>query len=766
MRVAIVAGIPVARMAPGDREAEDLLVAQALENGYAKPSELSSALGRPVRTIQRIHYRYVNGGVGGLILKKRGPQGPRLGEWRETAIRRLHAEGLPGTEIARRLGVSQPTVSRALARMGLEAKKRGGQRQTGLLFPPEPSQPEDAADTMAEGANETELEEEEEAIEATGACVEVEPARADETEQEAKEVVEAAACIALRPGDSQDGEAANVSVAFDSDPMDRSVDRAMAAFGLLDDAAPLFASATGVPRAGVLLAVPFLVASGLFEAATKAYGSIGPAFYGLRTILISLVFLGLLRIKHPENVKEYSPPELGRTLGLDRAPEVKTIRRKLRRMAQSEQALAQFADGLVRRRVEQASAALGYLYVDGHVRVYSGKHDLPKTHVARMRISLPATQDVWVNDADGAPLFFVTQEAHPQLVSALRQLLPDVRKLVGKKRRPTVVFDRGGWSPKLFGWMDKKGFDVLTYRKGKADPVPMDQFATYEAELPGGKETYELADTEIEVAKGFKMRQVTRQKDDHQTHIVTTRRDLAVTEVAIRMFNRWRQENFFKYMREEFAIDALVEYGAEPTNARRLVPNPLRKALDKELRQVKGEVVRLEAAYGAAAMDNREADRPTMRGFKIAHATELGIPLRDARARVDELQEQRRALPTKIPVGQIKDQVVRLKMRRKRLSDALKMLAYQVETDIVRVVAPYFARSLDEGRSLIRAALASTADIEPTPGELRITLAPQSSPHRTRAIAHLCDILNATETRFPGTDLRLRYAIRGDDRAT
>ncbi|MBM3271395.1 MAG: hypothetical protein FJZ01_27480 [Candidatus Sericytochromatia bacterium] len=550
------------------------------------------------------------------------------------------------------------------------------------------------------------------------------------------------------------------------DPMDRSIDRAMAAFGLLDDANPLFAPASGVPRAAVLLAVPFLVGSGLFDAAAKSYASIGPAFYGLRTILLTLLFLGLLRIKHPENVKEYSPPELGRILGLDRAPEVKTIRRKLARMAQNEQALELFVGGLVRRRVERASEALGFLYADGHVRVYSGKHDMPKAHVARMRISLPATQDVWINDADGTPLFFVTQEAHPQLVSALRQVLPEVRKLVGKKRRPTVVFDRGGWSPQLFGWMDKQGFDVLTYRKGKADPVPADRFTTYEVELPGGKEKYELADTEIEVAKGFKMRQVTRRQEDHQTHIVTTRRDLPVTEVAIRMFNRWRQENFFKYMREEFAIDALVEYGVEPTDARRLVPNPQRKALDKEMRQAKADVLRLEAAYGAAAMNNKEAVRPTMRGFKIAHGTDLGIPLRNARGRVAELQQQRHATPTKVEIGQIKDRVFRLKIRRKRLSDALKMLAYQTETDMVRAIAPFYSRCLDEGRTLVSAALMSTADIEPTAAELRITLSPQSSPHRTRAIAHLCDILNATETRFPGTELRLRYAVRGDDRAT
>jgi len=78
-----------------------------------------------------------------------------------------------------------------------------------------------------------------------------------------------------------------------------------------------------------LLALPSLVASGIFTIARNTYGSIGPAFYGLRTTLVALLLMGLLRIKRPEGLKEHAPKDLGRILGLDRAPEVKTLRRKL-----------------------------------------------------------------------------------------------------------------------------------------------------------------------------------------------------------------------------------------------------------------------------------------------------------------------------------------------------------------------------------------------------------------------------------------------------
>ena len=265
----------------------------------------------------------------------------------------------------------------------------------------------------------------------------------------------------------------------DTDPSDRSADRLLARLGLLQDAPPLFGSARAVPRAGVLLALPVLIASGVFECAQKIYGNLGPSFYGLRTSLLTLLLMALWRIKRPENLKEYSPQSLGRVLGLDRAPEVKTLRRKLASLAATGRA-AQFGDALARRRVELRGKAMGFLYVDGHVRVYHGQHALPKAHVARMRISMPATSDYWVNDSSGDPLFVVTAEANAGLVKMLPGILDQVRGLAGK-RRVTVVFDRGGFSPKLFQQIIAAGFDLLTYRKGRYPRIPRSRFNPHTA---------------------------------------------------------------------------------------------------------------------------------------------------------------------------------------------------------------------------------------------------------------------------------------------
>ena len=252
---------------------------------------------------------------------------------------------------------------------------------------------------------------------------------------------------------------------------ERTLDRVLARTGKLHEAPPEFEASMAVASGGMLLALPALLELGLLDVTEKVYGSLKNGFYGLKSTVLCLAFMALLRIRNPEQMQFETPGELGILLGLDRAPEVKTIRRKLKELSDRRQAI-QLSKGLAQRWVKQSSREAGLLYVDGHVRAYHGeKHKLPKTHVARMRISMPATTDYWVNDAEGEPLFVVPTEAHKGLARMLPVVLREVRALVGE-RRVTVVFDRGGWSPKLFAKILDDGFDIITYRKAPYPRVP------------------------------------------------------------------------------------------------------------------------------------------------------------------------------------------------------------------------------------------------------------------------------------------------------
>jgi len=221
------------------------------------------------------------------------------------------------------------------------------------------------------------------------------------------------------------------------------------------------------------------------------------------------------------------------------------------------------------------------------------------------------------------------------------------------------------------------------------------------------------------------------------------------------MFARWRQENFFKYMREEFAIDGLVEYGCLPVDSSLDRPNPEHHAIGSEIEILKAEIAslqgrRCELIGEVDARDDAPAGFERFVPARFAAKKLLGR-IREAKRALAKLEARRAEIPERISAGDLK----RLKTERQQLATVFKIAAYNIETELARMVAPYYARSEDEGRTLIAAALRSAADLEVVGNELRVTLAPQSSPHRSRAVANLCADLNKLGTVVPGTRLRL-----------
>jgi len=730
-RVVSVHGVVFAHYGVEDRAAEAYAMVTLWESEYATQTELARAFGYSDRSLRRYQERFAAEGIRALVRKPGRPAGRPSGRaqerGRDQTILHLKAKGASNRAIAGKLGLSEKAIRKRLRRLGWQPQTEPA--ASGLLFekdaPGEASPPSEASENTPG----------------------IRPG--------------AAAAAERREGRREDIEPASVS--RDPNPLDRSMDRLLAAMGLIEDAAPVFAPAESLPRAGVLLAIPALVASDVLPVARQIYGSIGPAFYGLRTTLVAYILLALLRIPRPETLKEHAPGELGRIVGLDRLPEVKTLRRKLARLA-SRKASQEFGRELARRRIAERGRTMGFLYIDGHVRAYHGKHTIPKAYLARTRLAVPGTTDYWVNDKKGDPLFVVTAEANAAMTRMLVPILEEVRNLLGPRRRATIVFDRGGWSPKLFQKLLAMGFEIMTYRKGRVRRIAEKRFLWRTAKLDGRAVKYRLHDQAVRFLRGkLRLRQVTRLTDNgKQTPILTSRWDLRDIVVAYRMFERWRQENFFKYMRQEFLIDALSDYQVEADDPERSVPNPARKAVDKRLRQARARLNQLKQTYGDAVLDYLEGRTATMREFQAADQ-KIYREIQEAAERVVELAAQQRTLPLRVPLAEARpDQdPVKLSTERKHLTNVLKLVAYQIESDLVNLIRPHYARAEEEGRTLIQTALQSSATLEPTDQQLRVTLSPLSSPHRSQALAALCEHLNKAETCFPGTDLRMRFAVAG-----
>jgi len=667
--------------------------------GLATPSQVAKVLGRHRSRVHEYRKRYREGGAEVLEVKRRGPRGASKlkGEQMARAQQYLD-EGLSNRQVAQALGLSEGTIRKAIKESRLTRARRIEEVSVPAAREPASSTPRERSDADA-------------------SC---------------------AGGVATK----------------------REAERALAPSGLLPEAPVQFQAAQSVAKAGVLVALPALLNQGLLEVGEEVYGKLKSGYYGLTTMLLTFAVMALVRIKSAEGLTHYAPGEFGLVLGLDRAPEMKTVRRKLAELASRGQAL-EFSRAFAKRWSEAAADTLGYLYIDGHVRPYHGRtHKLPKTHVQRRRLCMPATTDYWVNDANAQPLMFVTAPANEGLLAMMEdELLPEIRELAGDERRVTLIFDREGWSPKRFAQWQKVGFDVITYRKGKYRDWQRRCFTEVTVEICGRKVKYLLGERLLRVAKGFRVREIRRLCDDgHQTSVVTTRRDLPIETVALRMFTRWQQENFFRYMRHEFALDHLPSTAVEPADPERSVPNPAVKAQRRELGRVKAELTKAEQAYGQQAHENPEQKIRTVRGFKISHA-ELGRTIKALHAERERLAAELKATPKRVAVRETMNgaPVVQLERERKIITDTFKMVAYRAETQLANLVGPLLPYRDDEARKFMRQVFELPADLLPDHEQrtLVVRLHSMSTPRHNQVLSALCEVLSDLGVCYPGTGLRL-----------
>ena len=146
----------------------------------------------------------------------------------------------------------------------------------------------------------------------------------------------------------------------------RTLERVSAAIGQLESAPIQFVAARDVPYGGLLLAVPALLAMGLLRDSAELY-ALPQGYYGLSSILLLLAMMALARVKCIEQLRYVAPGEWGNLLGLDRIPEVRTLRNKLAILNQEKGRAARWNTELAKPWMGLAPEAEPMFYVDGHV---------------------------------------------------------------------------------------------------------------------------------------------------------------------------------------------------------------------------------------------------------------------------------------------------------------------------------------------------------------------------------------------------------------
>ena len=551
----------------------------------------------------------------------------------------------------------------------------------------------------------------------------------------------------------------------------RADERMAAALGLIKSALTRFERCRDVELGGLLAGLPALCGNGLLSGLDR-HLSLPKGYYSALHILIVLGFMALARIRRPEGLRHISPGELGKVVGLDRVPEVRTLREKIALLTDNGTP-EKWLRELSRTWMEADPQEAGYLYVDGHVRVYHGSGTLlPRRYVSRERLCLRGTTDYWINDALGRPFFVVSKAVTDGLAATLlAEIVPELLASVPAqpseaeltadplRHRFVVIFDREGSTHSLFSKLWEKRIGALTYRKAVKDLWPESEFSEIEVPVPGGGATrmklasrstvLSAADVSIPVLEVRRLTQT-----GHQTAIITTARRLDSPLVAGRMFSRWCQENFFGYMMQHYDLDGLVQYGGEEIPGTVEVVNPAWRTLEKAVKDHSRQIRKIHAQLGAATLQN-EGDDIQARAEQLQDIQRL-------EADTVELRLQRHNTPKKVTLASLpeNERPRQLAPLGKMFTDTIKMIAYRAETALVGLLRPHLAKE-EEARALVRELFVSAADLEPNELEntLTVRIHRMACPAHDKAMSALLAELTQSAFCHPETGARLIYEL-------
>ena len=545
----------------------------------------------------------------------------------------------------------------------------------------------------------------------------------------------------------------------------RIEDRIAAIRGEQIHAPSQFGAHKSVLHGGVLLSIPALLSQGLIKVFTT-YQALPKGFYGLKHIILLCCFMALCRIKNAEQLKKHPPGELGKLLGLDRVPEVGSFRRKLKQVIDQGKA-KDLHTKLFQSWLSDMPEMI--FYIDGHVRVYHGKKaNLAKRYVSREKLCLHGTTEYWVNDQSGMPLMVITAQLNEKLKEAIELVIVKLKKEIKpKENQPehtplfTMIFDRESYEPAWFKklWTEHK-VAIVTYRKNVKEKWDEKGFNSVDIKVVGNDVTMHLCEMGLAI-KGQWFREIRRlTSSGHQTSILTTHLLLSLDQIAVKMFSRWTQENFFKYVIENYDFDKMIEYGTQPCLYKKTFPNPEYRKITTQLKKLNQKKSRIAAKVYKKIhkQPNKTIEELTSKMSKVSDLVEQ-INLYDQE--IKEHKQNRKELLSRITIDQMpeKERYDNLKIESKKFKNAIIMIAYRAETSLYNIIKSFYKGHQNDGRMLVKKILASDADMTPDYSNrtLTITLHSLATPRDNEAVKKLCQLLNDSEVIYPGTDLRLIY---------
>lgn len=513
--------------------------------------------------------------------------------------------------------------------------------------------------------------------------------------------------------------------------------------------------------AGALMLYASLARLDLWSIFRKLGAQTGPARqFGWTETLALIIFCFTLRFRSIEDFKNGRRRDLGVLIGKQEGPTVLSLRTKIKALTESLDPIA-VSQELFRRYLTLEPVWEGMYYIDGHFCPYYGGHPTPRGWDAKRRLAVPGHTDVYVHDAKGRALFFLSQPLNDSLARAIPATVEQIRRAHGPTPF-TLVFDRGGYSSEAFRFLEQQGIGFITYLKGRKAQrrYPDQQFRSAWFFFESRRHVYRLFEKKTRINGAGAIRTIIFiGNEGHQVPVLT---NLAPSAKAAKVIHclrlRWRQENDFKYLRDHYAIDQIIQYGADQETADRLIANPRRKALRDQIHDLTKEVEILEGALGRAVNNHNECRRSTIRGAKIAHAP-LRREITSKRQALTRLENRLKRTPAQISAAAAGKTRSLLREDRRLLVNTLKIAACNAEKDLVRRFNEAYEQPKD-AFSVFRALLHLPGTVSSTqPNQLDVQLHRPDSDKVARALQTLLASINRESPRMLGDGPRLTFSL-------
>ena len=479
--------------------------------------------------------------------------------------------------------------------------------------------------------------------------------------------------------------------------------------------------------------------------------------------IVGMVALGFaLRLGSIERFKTAFARDFGLLLGLRVVPGVQTLRTHVVALAES------VAPETIMRALLAACVHLepvweGAYDVDGHFSPYAGQEPVGKGWNAKRRLAEPGHTDVHVHDATGRALFFLNRPLNDSLVKALPDIVKEIRAVVPEDR-VILLFDRGGYSGAGFRALTEQGIGFITYLKGRKARrrFPSDRFGRrwWQLDDPAGigkrtRHVYRLYDRGTRIRGTGVVRTLVKEDADGQIPILTNCEQMPAAKVVHLLRLRWRQENSFKYLSTHYGIEQIIQYGVTTATDDRLVDNPVRARLRKQIADLRATLVFQEADVGQAVIAGASA--------KAAAPADTRRATRALEARLARLEHRLKQTPTKVPVSSLprrSHQRATLNSDRHDLVTSIKLATYNAE----RLLARRFFRHYQDPRdwlTIFRSLLQLPGDLSQQPdGTICVHLRAPDQPRIHRALVDFLAEINDLNPRMFGTGPALQFAVQ------